>query len=71
MATDERAERPAIRVEGGATAEEVAAVVAVLAATGGAPDAPDRPSSSWASHRALLRHGLAPGPGAWQWTYRR
>ena len=61
---------PAVRIQGPATAEEVAAVVAVLAAAGaGTPGEPEG-GSRWASHRALLRGRHDPGPSAWSTTYR-
>ncbi|PKW27249.1 acyl-CoA carboxylase epsilon subunit [Phycicoccus duodecadis] len=61
---------PAVRIEGAATPEEVAAVIAVLAASGGASDEQPEGGSTWASHRTLLRGRHDPGPSAWSTTYR-
>ncbi len=62
---------PAIRVDGPATPEEVAAVVAVLAAAGGGADEPEQTTSTWASHAVALRRAVPHGPGAWRTSYRR
>ncbi|MGL4174636.1 MAG: acyl-CoA carboxylase epsilon subunit [Dermatophilaceae bacterium] len=67
-----------IRVRGGATLEEIAALAAVLSAVSGAggPDdgslatAGRRGAPGWASPVPALRHPLLHGPGAWQRTYR-
>ncbi|MGL5930222.1 MAG: acyl-CoA carboxylase epsilon subunit [Dermatophilaceae bacterium] len=69
-----------IRVRGGATPEEVAAVVAVLATLSSAgadvpdgarsPVGVDRRTGRWGGPRAAIRHPLDHAPGAWQRTYR-
>lgn len=62
---------PAVRIEGPATPEEVAAVIAVLATAGaGSDEQPGGGGSAWASHRTLLRGRHDPGPSAWSTTYR-
>ncbi|MGH3478353.1 MAG: acyl-CoA carboxylase subunit epsilon [Pseudonocardiaceae bacterium] len=52
---------------GGASDEEVAAVIAVLAGVASA-DAPEPPAprSAWADPSRRLRTPLHPGPGAWR-----
>ena len=59
---------PDIVVSGGATAQEVAAVVAVLAALSGDGGGTERVTapSRWASPRAAMRSPVGPGPGAWR-----
>ncbi|WP_377644077.1 acyl-CoA carboxylase subunit epsilon [Oryzobacter terrae] len=56
-----------LTVTGGATPEEVAAIVTVLGALSGADDtAPEPVRSRWASPRATMRTPVGRGPGAWQ-----
>jgi Acyl-CoA carboxylase epsilon subunit len=61
-----------IRVDGPATAEDVAAIVAVLAALAGADGAhrsADR-ASGWAAPRAAMRRPVGHGPAAWRTSLR-
>jgi hypothetical protein len=67
----ERPPAATIRVQGPATAEDVAAVVAVLASGGERDPEPSRPTSTWASHVVTARRPVDHGPGAWRTTYRR
>ena len=63
---------PDIVVSGGATEQEVAAVVAVLATfsrDGGSTERRPAPSR-WASPRAAMRSPVGPGPGAWRASVR-
>lgn len=56
----------AIYVRGGATPEEVAAVVAVVSAlAASAPAAPMRRCGLWNAPGRQMRPRLSPGPGAW------
>ncbi len=60
---------PLVVIDGGATDEEVAAVVAVLqglAAGGSAPPAPRPPRSSWADPARLHRAPSHHGAGGWR-----
>lgn len=67
MSQEPRPERPSLRITGGATPEEVAAVVAVLAAAQGAHDGMrSRRRSLWNSRARAARPRLSPGPGAWR-----
>ena len=55
-------------IRGGATDEEVAAVVAVLqalAAASGSQSAPAKPRSHWSDPARAHRRQLTHGPGAW------
>jgi len=62
---------PAIVVHGGATPEQLAALVAVLsAASGGEEPASDGSTSTWAAHSAAMRHPVNHGPGAWRTSLR-
>jgi hypothetical protein len=55
-----------ISVAGGATPEEVAAVVAVVTALAAAsPAAPARRRSLWNAPGRQMRPRLSPGPSAW------
>ncbi len=61
------AETPFVLIKGGATPEEVAAIVAVLQAASAAPvEAPARPRSEWAAHHRKVRTTHAHGPGGWR-----
>jgi Acyl-CoA carboxylase epsilon subunit len=61
----------AIVVHGGATPEQLAALVAVLsAASGGDAPASDGSTSTWAAHSAAMRHPVNHGPGAWRTSLR-
>ena len=63
---------PTIRVLGGATPEQVAALVSVLSAAGGAEHEPPPPRrSGWAAYEAGIRRPPHPGPGVWQSSLRR
>jgi hypothetical protein len=56
-----------ILIKGGATTEEVAAVVAVLqAASSVAPAAEKAPGSEWSSHARKVRPTHHNGPGGWR-----
>ena len=55
-----------VRIRGGATAVEVAAVIAVLTSAGLAPAAPAPTRSRWADPTHGLRAAPTPGPGAWR-----
>ncbi|MGL5909892.1 MAG: acyl-CoA carboxylase epsilon subunit [Phycicoccus sp.] len=69
-----------IRVSGGATAEDVAAVLAVLAALSDPhDDLPDdergvvgaqRATGRWGGPRAAIRYPIDHAPGAWQRAFR-
>jgi hypothetical protein len=62
---------PSIVVRGGATPEQLAALVAVLsAASGGEAPASGEPRSTWAAHAAAMRHPVNHGPGAWRTSLR-
>lgn len=63
---------PYLRViHGGATAEEVAALVTALAAVAAAragaerPE-PAKPASAWTDRSRLLRSAVHPSPGGWR-----
>ena len=60
--------RPTLRViHGGATDEEIAALLAVLARPAAPAPAPAAASTSvWNERSRALRRPLLPGPGAWQ-----
>ena len=61
----------AIVVHGGATPEQLAALVAVLsAASGGDEPASEQSGSTWAAHTVALRQPLSHGPGAWRTSLR-
>jgi hypothetical protein len=66
-------DQPPLRlVRGGATPEEVAAVLAVLSAVSAeAPEPAPRHTSQWSSPERALRRRLTPGPGAWRASPRR
>jgi hypothetical protein len=55
-------------VRGGASPEEVAALVAVLAMTGGdgGPDRSDRSGSQWITRRRVFHSTYPHGPGGWR-----
>jgi len=61
---------PLLRVvRGGATPEEIAALVAVLMARSADAEAPGPVRSvtrSWSDRSRQLRRPLSPGPGAWR-----
>ncbi|MGL4744595.1 MAG: acyl-CoA carboxylase subunit epsilon [Dermatophilaceae bacterium] len=66
-----------IRVSGSGNHQDVAAILAVLAAgldvdsaTSDDVDRAARRGRGWASRGAALRRPQAPGPGAWQRSYR-
>ncbi|MGL5852531.1 MAG: acyl-CoA carboxylase epsilon subunit [Phycicoccus sp.] len=73
-------ETSVIRVSGGATAEDVAAVLAVLAALSDTHgDLPDdergpvgalRSAGRWGGPRAAIRHPIDHAPGAWRRAFR-
>ena len=75
MSAVEGPREPVLRVvSGGATAEEVVALVAALAAAVRRQQAGlQQPvsTSRWADRSDALRAPLAPGPGAWQAAGRR
>lgn len=63
-------DEPRLRViRGTPTAEELAALVTVLAAAAGgavpAAEGSRARGAGWRDHRAMLRRGIPPGPGAW------
>ncbi len=63
------ADQPVIRITGGPTPEETAALVAVLTSLRTAGDPPDRAGSRrslWNARARAARPRLAPGPGAWK-----
>jgi Acyl-CoA carboxylase epsilon subunit len=54
-------------IRGGATPEEVAALVAVLMSQPADDEPPVRETpSAWSDKSRLLRRPLQPGPGAWR-----
>ena len=68
--SDADADRRVLRViSGGASAEEVAAVVAAVMAVAQAPGRPPRRArgvGGWADRPAMLRRPLRPGPDGWR-----
>ncbi len=64
--------RPAIEVLGGATPEQIAALLSVLSAAGSAEVEPaPRRRSDWAAYEAGIRRPPHPGPGVWRSSLRR
>ncbi|WP_377644691.1 acyl-CoA carboxylase subunit epsilon [Oryzobacter terrae] len=60
-----------LTVTGGATPEEVAAIVTVLGALSGGDDTnPEPDRSRWAVRTATLRSPVTAGPGAWRHPHR-
>jgi Acyl-CoA carboxylase epsilon subunit len=58
---------PLVVIKGGATPEEVAAVVAVLQAASASAPAVAKPlRSEWSAHHRKLRATYAHGPGGWR-----
>lgn len=58
-----------ITISGGATPEEIAAIMVLLSASGGSDDSQAstrRPRSLWNSRARAARPRLSPGPFAWQ-----